>query len=1557
MNYIKKIFAIVLIFALAIGPESSYAQGFSMVNLPEPGTMVTDSLAFVPVLVKGLIIHPDQPLNFEFLVDSGNDSPDQVLVQSESERMVRYFLAALTVPADQLWVNLSPFEKDRMIADDLGATDLGRDMLAQDYVLKQLTASLIYPEKQLGKEFWARVYQETQTKFATTDIPVDTFNKVWIVPQKAEVFENGNAVYVTGARLKVMLDSDYLAAAKDPGHSMQNTAGSQELAKQVVREVILPAIEREVNEGKNFAPLRQIYFAAILAKWYRETIANTLLDKVYVGQNKIAGVDVADKTVKEQIYQRYIAAYKKGVFNYIKEETDAATGETVPRKYFSGGISEFAMKDIPLARTDQKAVRKTGEVFSVAFALHKPDTATIQFSSAALAKNTQVKLPDAAMLVEVVVVVLAYFGIKALYDNFVKVNAEPQPDLQEREAVRMVLMEQAPVGTRDEEIERLLPAAMEIIARGNRFRVEERVAEHFETRKGPDGIYRATTDKPLSVTKRLIVAEYPPAVDFDAAMNSFTGEMVPEMDNRISGGFRYYEPEELYIGDSTTEKYAAAQHHINVQNFDLAKTRAELAAFKRSGYAQKTGLSQGGEYVIRIDVSDALMVPVATPKYHDAESASRGVFSAHEWALARRVAEQLTDVEDQKAFLDRFDLMFRIFSAIRRLPTGKTLTAEDIEGNRQLHLNFADTIRLLQDGAWEMVDANNQLTAPYAKRYELWTKALSFQGQRGSTVLRQEDIAAVSSEMVLNPNFVETDQLIREVLGINPVYQIVSGNIKQVMETESFNRQLADANIRLHQDILAPSLKATILTDAAMISEDLLRQAREDLNSFGIGDKTAIQFYAEALDRLKKSNSPGAFISIQQFASRLGKLLPQSNKEALANAIRKLAEEIRFPADRTAKLVADALPESVAAPVTKETATFGDYWASAGEIASLKARIGRLADIKENKVREQEVQTEAERLWGLHGIRSSNAHALFIAAFVELVSGRAESFQNMRKALIEQNFEARDSLKSLINSLSAVPLSDEEKLQVLVGEMMKVDDVTAAWLAASAIRGMTAKTDMEHAVQETVNTIFDTFPATYRDRAGFKLSVVRALSLVLRNGVDFKAYLFNNEVGIERVRETENPRERKTYRELLSDKAMADPAILSVWAANLPDPAALLAFVQSLGERVPPVVIQFGASVTLVTAFAYISNVWKRNKIKTSIEKLRDRGGELESRVAAAAYLTDVLAADKKKFLATRNAKEKDAYERELRNILWNLYLTGVNDPDYKVLRECIFGLAYFMEIQVIRDWLREIAERYKTANVGMNLQDAILKLKLLSDLEHDLELLDREWPNGGPPDNAMTFLTVTLAKAPGSTDLAMLDMNSLTAVSWLPVGTLALMLASYLMTRLNEGGVLIQEEVDIVDRVSRQGQTVVIGKQGFLEPESNFRFLFDAAYELLRSFTPSNEVLVDYNVKLAALEQWKHGKEVVLTAPPIKGVQGTASVELLQPIDSSQSPGGIDIKDIEVSKQNSGAGIRFDDQAVEKILQGGFDGFTPVIINITPVESPLPLLGVRQEAATVVKI
>jgi len=143
------------------------------------------SSAYVPMMVTGLTMHPENPLLMDFIVSTGDSGMNAAQVKKESARLIKYFLACLTIPENNQWVNLSPYEKQRIIPNDLGQTVLGQDMLAQDYLLKQLTASLIYPEKNLGKNFWDKVYAKASQEYGTTQIPVNTFNKVWILPEYA----------------------------------------------------------------------------------------------------------------------------------------------------------------------------------------------------------------------------------------------------------------------------------------------------------------------------------------------------------------------------------------------------------------------------------------------------------------------------------------------------------------------------------------------------------------------------------------------------------------------------------------------------------------------------------------------------------------------------------------------------------------------------------------------------------------------------------------------------------------------------------------------------------------------------------------------------------------------------------------------------------------------------------------------------------------------------------------------------------------------------------------------------------------------------------------------------------------------------------------------------------------------------------------------------------------------------------------------------------------------------------------------------------------------------
>jgi len=340
---LRKVIAAGIFFAFLVntfGPiPMVQAQEFL---LPKPGAMVPLSPSFNPPVLKGIKVHLDNPFRFDFILDKGDSRLSNVQLRDESSKLIKYFLASLTIPEKDLWVNLSPYEKNRIIPQSFGLTEMGRDLLAEDYMLKQITASLIYPEDRIGEKFWKQVYEEAAKKFGTTDIPVNTFNKIWIVPEKAFVYENAKAgtAYVVKSRLKVMLEQDYLSLEKHLGiqSDVSQNNGTNQLGSQIVREIVIPQLTKEVNEGKNFALLRQVYDSLILATWYKKKIKDSILDQIYANKNKVAGINIDDPQEKEKIYQQYLRAFKKGVFNYIKEDVDLQTNQPIAKKYFSGGM-------------------------------------------------------------------------------------------------------------------------------------------------------------------------------------------------------------------------------------------------------------------------------------------------------------------------------------------------------------------------------------------------------------------------------------------------------------------------------------------------------------------------------------------------------------------------------------------------------------------------------------------------------------------------------------------------------------------------------------------------------------------------------------------------------------------------------------------------------------------------------------------------------------------------------------------------------------------------------------------------------------------------------------------------------------------------------------------------------------------------------------------------------------------------------------------------------------------------------------------------------------------
>lgn len=259
----------------------SETEGFCRFDL-----MVTPSPNFTPVLPLGISI--DKDLNAAFMLDPGSANLRTSDFHKESQKVINYVGAGLLIPQESLWVNLSPYESKRMIPEVLSKTEMGRDMLEQDYLFKRFIASLLHPEGKIGKAYWDKVYSQAEQKYGWSNRPISFFPKAWIEQAKATIFvpknlENitnpclvesykryGNLCCVSESKLKVLCEVDSFALK--PNQAQPQPINS--LCLRIFKEMILPIVEREINEGKIFSKIRQITHSLILAAWAKKKLKN-----------------------------------------------------------------------------------------------------------------------------------------------------------------------------------------------------------------------------------------------------------------------------------------------------------------------------------------------------------------------------------------------------------------------------------------------------------------------------------------------------------------------------------------------------------------------------------------------------------------------------------------------------------------------------------------------------------------------------------------------------------------------------------------------------------------------------------------------------------------------------------------------------------------------------------------------------------------------------------------------------------------------------------------------------------------------------------------------------------------------------------------------------------------------------------------------------------------------------------------------------------------------------------------------------------------------------------
>lgn len=302
----------IVLYDIVVKTESSSDS----LNLPHPTKLLKSGSKTTPIVLRGISIDPENPLKIKFILDEGNYGRDKTEIEKEAQRLVSYFLSALTLPQDDLWVNLSPYEEDRIISNSLVKTEMGRDLLAQDYILKQLAASLTHPDSQLGESYW-------NAQGAGKSLAL---NKIWITPENAKIYADETKAIVFNATLAIRTAKDFNALKQD-----KNIRGA--VSHNTIDKELLDMLSNEVNQGEHFNRLRQIYHSLLLANWFKQRVKHSFYDKLYLDKSKTAGITIDDPQIKNRIFNRYLESFNKGVFKFVRRDSFKTK-----RLYFSGGM-------------------------------------------------------------------------------------------------------------------------------------------------------------------------------------------------------------------------------------------------------------------------------------------------------------------------------------------------------------------------------------------------------------------------------------------------------------------------------------------------------------------------------------------------------------------------------------------------------------------------------------------------------------------------------------------------------------------------------------------------------------------------------------------------------------------------------------------------------------------------------------------------------------------------------------------------------------------------------------------------------------------------------------------------------------------------------------------------------------------------------------------------------------------------------------------------------------------------------------------------------------------
>ncbi|NBE49909.1 hypothetical protein [Streptomyces boluensis] len=226
------------------------------------------------------------------------------------------FFTWLALTPDKFWVNLNPVQPDVVMDKTFAKTDAGRVLLESDLTLKHDYADAMNPDKyERGERFWRAA---PRTADGAPCLPVI---RQWITPEPAKVREQDGGIYILDAPLKVNMEVP--SGPDEPPARCKITEAQTKQAEALIKSMILPELERRVNNDPSYADLRRVYTSRVAAEWVRQQDKNKATDfRKIINSNDVkrwplrgANRDWDKKTV----FDKYVKSYNDGDYTFERD--------------------------------------------------------------------------------------------------------------------------------------------------------------------------------------------------------------------------------------------------------------------------------------------------------------------------------------------------------------------------------------------------------------------------------------------------------------------------------------------------------------------------------------------------------------------------------------------------------------------------------------------------------------------------------------------------------------------------------------------------------------------------------------------------------------------------------------------------------------------------------------------------------------------------------------------------------------------------------------------------------------------------------------------------------------------------------------------------------------------------------------------------------------------------------------------------------------------------------------------------------------------------------------